>query len=246
MTRSKLYEWLDASLSSRCFRLIVVSPIDCTWNVVYIKIVKSTLVAIIVLQQSQLHSITFNIMHLTSTLTTAAILSASAYASPLQERQSCPGVHVFGARETTAPAGYGSAGTFVNLILNAYAGSTAEAINYPAQGDSAYGSSVQTGTKNIANQINAFNTKCPNSKLVVVGYSQGAQIGDNALCGGGDPNQGITYTNSLISASAANAIKAVIWAGNPRNSPAETFHYGSCTAGGVSIVRTSKMRELTS
>lgn len=177
-------------------------------------------------------------MHLTSSLITAAALTASVQSTPLQERQSCPGVHISGARETTAPAGYGSAGTFVNLILNAYPGSTAEAITYPAQGDSAYGSSVQTGTKNIANQINAFNQKCPSSKLVVVVYSQGAQIGDNALCGGGDPNQGITYTNTLISSTAASAIKAVIWASNPRNSPAETFHYGTCSAGGVSEATT--------
>lgn len=53
--------------------------------------------------------------------------------APLEERQSsCPNVHVFGARETTAPAGYGSSSTVVNLVLNAYPGSTAEAISYPA------------------------------------------------------------------------------------------------------------------
>ena len=107
---------------------------------------------------------------------TAALLAAApaAFASPLQERQACPNIHIFGARETTAPAGYGSAGTFVNLILNAYPGSTAEAINYPAAGgtNAAYASSVQQGTQDIANQINNFNNQCPNSKLVVVGYSQ--------------------------------------------------------------------------
>jgi acetylxylan esterase len=65
-------------------------------------------------------------------------------------------------------------------------------------------------------------------------YVQGAEIEDNALCGGGDFNQGYTNTATLISAAASKQIKAVIWAGNPRNSPYETFHYGSCTAGGVS------------
>jgi acetylxylan esterase len=104
----------------------------------------------------------------------AALLAVApaALGSPIQERQSCPNVHIFGARETTAPAGYGSAGTFVNLILNAYPGSTAEAINYPATGNDAYASSVQQGTQNIANQINNFNKQCPNTRLVIVGYSQ--------------------------------------------------------------------------
>ncbi|CZT25098.1 related to acetylxylan esterase precursor [Ramularia collo-cygni] len=148
--------------------------------------------------------------------------------------QSCPNIHIFGARETTAPAGYGTGGEFIDLILNAYSGATAEAIDYPAQGDGLYASSVQQGTKNIASQINSFNTKCPDSKLVVVGYSQGAQIGDNALCGGGDPNQGISDTKALLTSSASAAVKAIIWAGNPRNSPVEksAFGHGSCTASG--------------
>jgi acetylxylan esterase len=64
------------------------------------------------------------------------LLLAHCGASPLvalEGRQSsCPNVHVFGARETTAPVGYGSSSTVVALLLNAYAGSTAEAISYPA------------------------------------------------------------------------------------------------------------------
>ncbi|ETI21993.1 hypothetical protein G647_06063 [Cladophialophora carrionii CBS 160.54] len=120
------------------------------------------------------------------------------------------------------------------MILNAYPGSTAEVIDYPAAGsiDAAYVSSVQQGTQNIANQNNNFNKQCPNTKLVVVGYFQAAKIGDNALCRGGDPDHGITYTKPLISSAARNQIEAVIWARNPRNSLAETFQYGSCTAGG--------------
>lgn len=105
-------------------------------------------------------------MHAMARTLAMAALVAGAFS------QSCPGIHIFGARETTAPAGYGTGGQFIDLILAAYSGSTAEAIVYPAQGGSAYGSSVQQGTKNIASQINSFNAKCPNSKLVVVGYSQ--------------------------------------------------------------------------
>ena len=121
-------------------------------------------------------------MHLTVAIA-APLLATCVLGAPLEGRQSCPNVHVFGARETTAPAGYGSAGTFVNLILNAYPGSTAEAINYPAQGgtNSAYASSVQQGTQDIANQINSFNQQCPNTKLVVVGYSQ-VSTSTSVLC----------------------------------------------------------------
>lgn len=68
-------------------------------------------------------------------LAASALLLAHCGASPiaaLKARQSCPEVHVFGARETTAPTGYGTAGVVVDLVLGAYSGATKEAIDYPA------------------------------------------------------------------------------------------------------------------
>jgi acetylxylan esterase len=106
---------------------------------------------------------------------TTLLFLTQALAAPLNlasRQSSCPAIHIFGARETTAPAGYGSAGTVVNLILNAHPGSTAEAINYPATGGDSYGSSVQAGVQAVMNQVNAFYAQCPNTKLVLVGYSQ--------------------------------------------------------------------------
>lgn len=109
----------------------------------------------------------------------AFLLVAESSASPLDSRQSsCPAIHVFGARETTVSPGYGTAGVVVNLILNAYPGATSEAIVYPACGGQAscggiaYGNSVQQGTAAVASAVNAFNTRCPSTQLVLVGYSQ--------------------------------------------------------------------------
>lgn len=101
-------------------------------------------------------------------------------AAPLEEqkRASCPNIHVFGARETTAPAGYGSSSTVVNDILNAYPGSTAQAINYPACGGQSscggdsYSQSVQAGITAAASAVNSFASQCPSSQIVLVGYSQ--------------------------------------------------------------------------
>lgn len=109
-------------------------------------------------------------------LSSLLILSSlsSVLSSPvsLSARQTCPSIHIFGARETTAPAGYGSAGTVVNLILNAHSGSTAEAIDYPAAGGDSYGSSVQAGVQAVTTAVTNFANECPSTKLVVVGYSQ--------------------------------------------------------------------------
>ncbi|KAG9234431.1 carbohydrate esterase family 5 protein [Amylocarpus encephaloides] len=173
--------------------------------------------------------------------TATVLLATGAIASPaaLDERQSnCPKVHVFGARETTAPPGYGTAGTVVNLVLRAYPGSNAEAITYPACGGQgscggqSYGNSALAGTAAVANAVNAYNNRCPSTQLVLVGYSQGGQIMDNAFCGGGDTNIGLSNTAVPIQASAIAMIKAAIFMGDPRYIAGLPYNVGSCTARG--------------
>lgn len=117
-----------------------------------------------------------------SKIWTFSLLAGSALAVPLEvdieKRITCPGVHIFGARETTAAAGYGSSNTVVNGLLSTYSGSTAEAINYPACGGQAscggvsYSSSVAQGIAAVASAVNSYNSQCPSTKLVLVGYSQ--------------------------------------------------------------------------
>jgi acetylxylan esterase len=97
-----------------------------------------------------------------------------ALAGPLVPRQnsSCPPIHIFGARETTAPVGFGSAGTVVNLITAAHSGATSEAIVYPAAGGDSYGSSVVAGVSAVAKAVNDLAASCPDTQIVLVGYSQ--------------------------------------------------------------------------
>ena len=191
-----------------------------------------------------------------SKTTLLSLLLAGAFASPmaepdLEERQSCPQIYIFGARETTAPAGYGTAGSVVQSIQNAHPGAGAEAINYPASGSNpSYSQSVLAGTNAVCNQVGSLARRCPSTKIVLVGYSQvslplslsqigarrlssdvqGAEIFDNALCGGGDPNQGIYETCSIASYN----VVAAIFMGDPRFRAGAPYNVGSCAAGGVS------------
>lgn len=64
--------------------------------------------------------------------------------------------------------------------------------------------------------------------------SQGAEIFDVALCGGGDANQGYTNTSVQISAPAVNQVKAVILMGDPAFVDGLSYNVGTCRAGGVS------------
>ena len=112
--------------------------------------------------------------------TAILLLAVGAAASPVAglTKRACPGVHVFGARETTASPGFGSSSTVVNEVLSTYSGSTSEAISYPACGGQAscgsvsYANSVIQGISAVAKAVNAFNSECPNTRLVLVGYSQ--------------------------------------------------------------------------
>jgi len=84
----------------------------------------------------------------------------------------CPQVHIFGARETTAPPGFGSAQTLVDLVTKAFPGTTSEAIDYPAAPGEQYGASVTAGIAAVVRQTEAFAALCPESVVIMHGYSQ--------------------------------------------------------------------------
>ncbi|KAF3762050.1 family 5 carbohydrate esterase [Cryphonectria parasitica EP155] len=171
----------------------------------------------------------------TTALTLTVLLATGALASPVdntaaagEKRQSCPGVHVFGARETTASPGYGTAASVVSAIVAAHSGATSEAISYPACGGQAscggisYADSVSQGTSAVVTAVSNYAKQCPSTELVLVGYSQGAEIFDAALCGA---------TGSGGSIASYN-IKAAIFMGDPRFKAGAPYNVGTCTAGG--------------
>ena len=111
-------------------------------------------------------------------LSTYGLLSAATPVEGDKAKRACPGIHVFGARETTVAQGYGTSATVVNLILNAHPGATSEAIVYPACGGQSscggisYANSVYQGVNAVVTAVNNYHTQCPDTQLVLVGYSQ--------------------------------------------------------------------------
>jgi acetylxylan esterase len=113
-----------------------------------------------------------------SLLVSGSPVDAEAVDAAILAKRQCPEIHIFGARETTVSPGYGTAGTVVNLVKGAYPGATSEAITYPACGGQSscggiqYGDSARQGTNAVASAVNSFNQRCPNTQIVLVGYSQ--------------------------------------------------------------------------
>lgn len=64
---------------------------------------------------------------------------------------------------------------------------------------------------------------------------KGGQIMDNAFCGGGDSNIGLSDIKTPIQDSAIKMIKAAIFMGDPRHIPGLPYNVGTCKANGVII-----------
>lgn len=62
---------------------------------------------------------------------------------------------------------------------------------------------------------------------------QGGQIFDDAFCGGGDTNEGLSSTAIPISSAAQQKIAAAIFMGDPRHIPGLSYNVGTCQASGV-------------
>jgi hypothetical protein len=137
-----------------------------------------------------------------STLTGAAVLGAAALigltAGTAHAEPACPDVHWIGAagsgeRETADLTAYSGMGRPVyqslldlqRLLQQDGRTITAEAVEYPAKDVpedgglldwAAYMSSVDAGTAALGAQYASFTERCPASKVVLAGYSQGAMV----------------------------------------------------------------------
>ena len=114
-------------------------------------------------------------------------LLVSALAAPLQPyltQDTCAtGVHIIAARGSTEPQGEGPLQNVSSLIESSIAGSDDMAVIYPAD-LIPYDSSEESGVTNMTNMITSYVSACPDSKIVLLGYSQGGQIVGDVLGGG--------------------------------------------------------------
>ncbi len=112
---------------------------------------------------------------------TAGSLPLSAFAAPVAGAAPCPDVEVVFARGTTEPPGVGGIGqAFVDSVRSQVGGRSVGvyAVNYPASND--FSRSTPAGGDDMSAHVQAMAATCPNTRMVLGGYSQGAAVVDLA------------------------------------------------------------------
>lgn len=165
-------------------------------------------------------------------------LSQLAFAAPaavVEERQqACQDVHIFLARGTSEPYP-GRQSRIVSAVCQGISSCSYEDIVYPASFSPSYCASVSAGINAGTAQLTAYARRCPNSKLVLTGYSQGAHlVGDILGGGGGSGWAGCTQpTNTGLSpaTSPGNKIVAALLFGDVRHAANQPYNTGTGASG---------------
>jgi acetylxylan esterase len=145
----------------------------------------------------------------------------------------CPPVHMIVARASGESPGEGRIASLATLLKQQIPGSTSEALVYPAK--MPYSGSIPLGVTAMKAAIAKYTQSCPTGKLVILGYSQGAAVLTDTLCGGGGTDIGPTTPG--VSAEEGKLIKATVAMGDPRFVPGTAYDAGTNKVkGGVCVI----------
>jgi acetylxylan esterase len=153
-----------------------------------------------------------------ASLAAAAPAMAAPKAPATASTAACPAVLEIVARASTEAAGTGVIGSLADDVqgdVNATVG--IEAVVYPATLQN-YSSSVGQGDTAMEADVTNALSSCPGEKIILLGYSQGAQVVGDTLAGGGGTSLGDAETAPISSTAAASVIAAIQF-GDPRHQP---------------------------
>ena len=138
--------------------------------------------------------------------------------------QSCPPVHMIVARGSFEAQGEGIASTLSTTIKRSVPGTTSEALVYPAV--MPYSGSMDVGTERIKQIIAKYAKSCPQTKLVLLGYSQGGAVIVDALCGASYNSKIGKHTNGITQEEGKQIVLALSF-GDPRFVPGMPYNLGT-------------------
>jgi hypothetical protein len=162
----------------------------------------------------------------------AANAALAAPALAVASSGGCAQVSIITARASTEAAGEGITGALVTQIVNASTQTVSRAsVSYPASLNNYANSSLQ-GINALKSQLTSLVQSCPNTKVVLLGYSQGAHVVLDVLGGGQGGSLG-TATPAIASNIASHVVAAATF-GDPRHvTSGPNFNVGTSTRNGL-------------
>ncbi|MCV7195267.1 cutinase family protein [Mycobacterium angelicum] len=150
-----------------------------------------------------------------SVATSWALLSAPLALAPAAAADPCSDVAVVFARGTHQEPGLGNVGqAFSDSLTSQLAGRSVAvyAVNYPANDD--YHNSAASGSDDASAYIRQTVASCPNTKLVLGGYSQGATVID--LASSALPPQTADHVAAVaLFGEPSSGFSSMLWGGQP-------------------------------
>lgn len=165
--------------------------------------------------------------------TTAAVAATGlAVATPASAVEApdnaCPQLEIIGARGTGQPPGLGIILTPLARQITQQVPQTVRTIplDYPATFN--YASSVRQGVAEVRRVMTATAAQCADTRFILLGYSQGADVMGDALAGGAGWDGG-----SALPADLASRVSAVLLFGDPTFTAGEPFNVTDGRASGI-------------
>ncbi|POS68808.1 cutinase [Diaporthe helianthi] len=162
----------------------------------------------------------------------SGLVAAAAAQTTNSSSQACVSgnaVHMIVARASLEPVGFGVLQNISTRVIEQLPGSNAEAVVYPATLDG-YQNSEGQGVAAMTQLVNNYAQACPNSRMVLMGYSQGAQVTADTVCGSNI--NGFAQTQA-ISTAVTDKVAAVMLMGDPTHLMGQPFNEGTATKNGV-------------
>ncbi|KAA8570120.1 hypothetical protein MFRU_005g02590 [Monilinia fructicola] len=165
--------------------------------------------------------------------------TAAAAAAAINSSATCTDIKIITARASTEAAGEGAIGTLAAAIQSGTSQTvTRTSVSYPALLNP-YAPSVASGVAAMKADLIAAVDACPDQKIVLLGYSQGAECISDTLAGGGGGLLGAA-TDAVDYDKYGSHVKAAVMYGDPRYMTSQqSFHVGTCFQNGL-FPRTSE------
>ncbi|MGA8547537.1 MAG: cutinase family protein [Mycobacterium sp.] len=181
-------------------------------------------------------------------ITVGGLLSVPA---PIASAQPCPDVEAVFARGTGEPPGVGGIGQpFVDSLRSAIGDKSLDVypVNYEASSDFSdrlqFAQSVVDGIKDAGGHIEATAANCPNTRIVLGGYSQGAAVAGfvtSASIPAGVPAEYVQFLPKPMPPSVANHVAAVVLFGKPSNQWLQNYGAPAITIGPLYAPKTDEL-----